>query len=147
MNQGMLLELNRRIRTRRERVFEAWTKPDQLKQWFAVSEGHTTPIAEVDLKVGGKYRLGMKAPGNNPILIAGGVYQEIVYPERLVFTWRWESGDPNETETLVTVEFHEQDDMTNVMLKHELFTDIPQRDSHGEGWAGCLDNLVRLMNS
>ena len=146
LNSTTVLEMRRPIRASREKVFNSWTDPAQLKQWFAVSEGFTTPIAEVDLKVGGKYRLGMKAPGDNPLMIVGGVYQEIIYPERLVFTWRWESADPMEPETLVTVEFHEQDDITNVLLKHELFADIAQRDNHGEGWTGCLDHLERLFN-
>jgi uncharacterized protein YndB with AHSA1/START domain len=99
----------------------------------------------VDLKVGGRYRLGMKAPGDNPLLIVGGVYQEILPPEKLVFTWQWESADPNEPETLVTVEFHEGAGATEIVLTHELFTDAAQRDKHREGWAGCLDHLERLL--
>lgn len=145
MNPDRLLEMSRRIRTKPERAFEAWTNPAQLKQWFAVSEGFTTPIAEVDLQVGGKYRLGMKAAGDNPLLVVGGFYKEIVYPQRLVFTWRWESGDPNEPETLVTVEFKEQDGFTDVMLKHEFFDDVAQRDKHGEGWVGCFNKLEYLF--
>jgi len=86
MNPATVLEMNRAIRASREKVFNAWTNPSQLKEWFAVSEDFTTPIAGVDLKVGGRCRLGMKAPGDNPLLIVGGVYREIVSPERLVFT-------------------------------------------------------------
>jgi len=141
----LVLEMRRRIRTTDEKVFEAWTNPAQLKQWFAVSEGFTTPIAEVDLKVGGRYRLGMKAPGDNPLLIVGGVYREILRPKRLAFTWRWESVDPDEPETLVTVEFHELDGITEVQLRHELFENLAQRDKHGEGWTGCFDQLERLF--
>lgn len=141
-----VLEMNRAVRASREKVFDAWTKPAQLKEWFAVSEGFTTPIAEINLQVGGTYRLGMKAPGDNPILIVGGVYQEIVRPEKLVFTWRWESGDPNEPETLVTVEFLEHNGFTDVLLRHELFAEATQRDKHAEGWLGCLDGLERLIN-
>jgi uncharacterized protein YndB with AHSA1/START domain len=146
VNPVTVLEMNRTIRTSREKVFEAWTNPAQLQKWFAVSEGFTTPIAEVDLKVGGRYRLGMKAPGDNPLLVVSGVYQEIVPHERLMFTWRWESGERDEPETLVTVEFQEHEGVTNVMLKHELFSDVAQRDKHGEGWAGCFDGLERLIN-
>ena len=145
LNPNIVLELHRTIRTSREKAFAAWTVPGQLRQWFAVADGYTTPLAEVDLKVGGRYRLGMKPPGDNPLLIVGGVYKEIMPPERLVFTWQWESADPNEPETLVTVEFHEGAGDTEVVLKHELFTDITQRDKHGEGWAGCLDHLERLF--
>jgi uncharacterized protein YndB with AHSA1/START domain len=146
LSPAAVLEMNRPIRTSREKVFAAWTDPAQLKKWFAVSEGFTTPIAEVDLRLGGRYRLGMKAPGDHPLLIVGGVYREIVPPERLVFTWQWESADPDEPETLVTVEFHEHEGLTDVRLKHELFTDVTQRDKHGEGWAGCLDHLERLFD-
>jgi uncharacterized protein YndB with AHSA1/START domain len=145
LNPGIVLEMRRTIRTSREKAFKAWTDPGQLKQWFAVAEGFTTPIAEVDLKVGGRYRLGMKAPGDNPLLIVGGVYQEILPPEKLVFTWQWESANPNEPETLVTVEFYESEGVTEIVLKHELFKDVMQRNKHGEGWAGCLDQLQRLL--
>lgn len=146
-NPNTVLEMRRQIRASREKAFEAWTNPSQLKQWFAVSEGFTTPLAEIELRVGGRYRLGMKAGGDNPLLVVGGIYQEIVRPKKLVFTWRWENGDPNEPETLVTVEFVENNGLTDVMLKHELFTDIAQRDKHGEGWQGCLNKLEQLINS
>jgi len=145
LNPAITLEMRRVIHTTREKAFQAWTNPDQLKKWFAVADGFTTPIAEVDLQVGGRYRLGMKAPGDNPILIVGGVYQEILSPEKLVFTWRWETMDPNEPETLVTVEFSEQGSITVIVLKHELFTDIAQRDKHGEGWMGCFAHLEQLF--
>jgi uncharacterized protein YndB with AHSA1/START domain len=145
LNPDIVLETRRTIRTSREKAFHAWTDPSQLRKWFAVAEGFTTPLAEVDLKVGGRYRLGMKAPGDNPLLIVGGVYQEILPPEKLVFTWQWESANPNEPETLVTVEFYEREGVTEIVLKHELFKDVMQRNKHGEGWAGCLDHLERLL--
>ena len=144
-NPAAVLEINRTIRTTRDKAFQAWTDPKQLKKWFAVADGFTTPIAEVDLRVGGRYRLGMKAPGDNPILIVGGVYQAISAPERLIFTWCWESTDADEPETLVTVEFFEKDGLTEIKLRHELFADISQRDKHGDGWAGCFYHLERLF--
>jgi len=145
LTPSSILETSRPIHASREKVFDAWTNPAQLRKWFAVADGFTTPIAEVDLKVGGRYRLGMKAPGDNPLLVVGGVYQEIVHLERLIFTWRWESTGHDEPETLVTVEFVEHDGVTEVRLRHELFADASQRDKHGEGWAGCLDHLERMF--
>jgi uncharacterized protein YndB with AHSA1/START domain len=147
LEPATVLKMKRTIRTTREKAFQAWTDPSQLKKWFAVSEGFTTPIAEVDLRVGGRYRLGMKAPGDNPVLIVGGVYKEIKPHKKLVFTWRWETPDPNEPKTLVTVEFFEQDEVTEVKLTHELFMDVASRDKHGEGWAGCFDHLERLFEN
>lgn len=84
-----MLNIRRLYHASRERVFRAWTDPNQLKKWFAVAEGFTTPIADVDLRVGGRYRLGMKPPGEDGVLIVSGVYQQILPPEKLVFTWRW----------------------------------------------------------
>ena len=142
-----VLQMRRSIPASRERVFRAWTDPAQLKKWFAVADGFTTPIADIDLQVGGRYRLGMQPPGNDFPLIVGGVYREIIPPEKLVFTWRWESPDENEPETLVTVEFIERGDVTEVVLQHELFASEALRDKHAEGWAGCLEHLERLFNT
>lgn len=140
------LQLRRLIPASRERVFQAWTDPTQLKKWFSVAEGFTTPIADVDLRVGGRYRLGMQPPGDSPVLIVGGVYQQILFPEKLVFTWRWESLDENEPETLVTLEFVEHGSVTEVLLQHELFTSEALRVRHAEGWAGCMDHLEQVFN-
>ena len=146
-DSATMLKIRRIYHASRERVFRAWTDPEQLEKWFAVAEGYTTPIADVDLRVGGSYRLGMQPPGDDGVLIVGGIYQQILPPEKLVFTWRWESPNENEPETLVTVEFHEQDNGTEIILKHELFADVHERDKHGEGWVGCMNHLERLLDS
>ncbi len=52
----------RTIDAPRERVFQAWTDPTHLLRWWAAEPGWATPIAEVDLRVGGRYRLGMQNP-------------------------------------------------------------------------------------
>lgn len=129
----------------REKVFRAWTEPEELKKWWAAGPGFTTTIAEVDLRVGGKYRLGMKPPDQEVVHIVGGVYREVQRPSRLVYTWRWEDGDGSET--LVTVEFHDKGSSTDVILTHEGFASQESRDQHAHGWAGCLDSLERLMVS
>ena len=141
-----MLQFNRIYRASRGKVFRSWTEPELLKKWFAVSEGFTTPIAEVDLQVGGKYRLGMQPPGDDGVLIVGGMYQQILLLEKLVFTWRWESPNADEPQTLVTLEFYEHEYGTEVVLRHELFTDTAQRDNHGEGWVGCFKKLEQLLN-
>jgi uncharacterized protein YndB with AHSA1/START domain len=142
-----VLQMRRTIPASCERVFRAWTDPQQLKRWFAVENGFTTPIADVDLQVGGRYRLGMKPPGDDPVLVVGGVYREVLPNEKLVFTWRWETPNEDEPETLVTVQFLDKGKATEIVLQHELFEDAEARDKHGEGWMGCLDQLERLLNS
>ena len=68
----------------RELVFEAWTDPRHLARWWG-PKGFTNPVCEVDLKVGGAWRIVMRAR-DGVEYPCGGVYREIVPPERLVFT-------------------------------------------------------------
>lgn len=99
-----VLVLSRTFAAPRERVFRAWTDPAILKKWWAAGPGFTPTVAEVDLRVGGRYRLGMRAPDQGADYIVAGTYREVQRPARLVYTWAWEgTAGP---ETLVTVEFH-----------------------------------------
>ncbi len=139
------LQLKRTFAAKRERVFRAWTEPADLRQWFAPSDEYSMPIAEVDLRVGGKYRFGMKPPKTDVPYVAFGTYREVRFPEKLVFTWSWENPDANVGETLVTVEFRDLGDSTEVTLTHELFPDEKSRDDHNKGWNGCLDRLAKLL--
>jgi uncharacterized protein YndB with AHSA1/START domain len=65
-------------------VFKAWTDPKHLKLWWG-PKGFTNPVCETDPRVGGAWRVVMRAP-NGEEYPCGGVYREIVEPERLVFT-------------------------------------------------------------
>src|SRR5690349_14866129 len=87
------------------RVFRAWTVPAELRRWFGAAQGYTTPIAEVDLRVGGRFRIGMQAPNSSEVSVATGVYEEIVPITRLVKTWRWEHDAPETPPTRLILEF------------------------------------------
>lgn len=137
------LVITRTYAAPREKVFRAWTEPEELKKWWAAGTGFITTIAEVDLRVGGRYRLGMKPPDKDVVHVVGGVYREVQRPSRLVYTWTWEDGDG--TETLVTVDFHDKGSSTEVILTHKDFASQESRDQHAHGWAGCLDSLDRLV--
>ena len=70
-----------------EWVFEAWTQPAVMANWFAPSDDFTTPIAEVDLRVGGRYRVGMQPKGSTDVFLHSGQYCRIEEPTLLGFTW------------------------------------------------------------
>ena len=100
-----------------ERVYSAWTDPEQLKRWLRPTDEIEAVLAEVDLRIGGVYRLGYQVPGVAGEHVVAGTYREIVANEKLVFTWQWESHpDFQGEETLVTVEFDEVDGQTEVTL-------------------------------
>lgn len=131
-----------------EKVFDAWTNPKALTKWFGPSDEFTVPLAEVDLRVGGVYRIQMKSP-DGELHTAVGTYKEIIPSQKLVFTWAWEAGsscgDSGAGETLVTVRFQAQGTSTEMTLLHELFSDGETRDKHQQGWNGCLSRLGKIM--
>jgi len=137
------LRLKRTFAAQREKVFRAWTEPEALKKWFAPTDNHSTPFAEVDLRVGGRYRIDIKDPAGK-LFRLGGTFREVRPPEKLVYTWAWE-GDADIGETLVTVEFRDLGKSTEVALTHELFPDEKALKNHEWGWSGGLDRLSRIL--
>lgn len=135
------LQLRRTFQAPRERVFRAWTSPEELKRWHAPAP-MTTPVAEVDLRVGGKYRIHMRAP-DGAEHHAVGVYRVVDPPKKLVFTWTWEGGDM--ADTLVTVEFLDRGPATELVLTHELFPSDEARASHEHGWNAVLEKLGQML--
>ncbi len=140
------LEVRRTIAAPRATVFQAWTDPDMLTKWWRVDAGWSTPIVEVDLRIGGRYRLGMLESGKDAPYVVGGEYREVTPPEKLVFTWIWEGPESTE-ETLVTVEFLDQGNATEVVITHQNFADQHMRDEHQKGWGGCLAQLASLVEN
>ena len=78
------LVLDRLLDAPRDKVFRCWTDPELIKQWFA-PKPHTTPIAKLDLRVGGANMIVMKSPEGQE-MPNRGTYLEIVPNEKLVFT-------------------------------------------------------------
>lgn len=117
-------------------VFQAWTDPYLLSCWFAPADGIPTK-AEVDLRVGGRYRIEM---GRRT---AAGEYLEITPPTRLVFTWVWLGED--EHETVVTAEFTPLGKETLLSLTHDRLPEEVDCMGFEAGWEANLARLVRLL--
>ena len=135
------LEIRRMFDATPQEVFEAWTLPQLMQQWLAPGP-MTTPRAEVDLRPGGRFRIGMRDPGGTEV-VATGVYREIIPGERLVFTWSWEGGDGEET--LVTISLASREGGTELVLVHERFATRESRARHLDGWNSCFDKLARVL--
>lgn len=88
----------------RRLVFDAFTKPELIKRWLGVRAGWTMPVCEVDLRVGGTYRYVWRGPKGNDMGM-GGVFREIVAPERIVATEKfddsWYAGEAVDTTVFV----------------------------------------------
>jgi uncharacterized protein YndB with AHSA1/START domain len=96
-------------------------------------QGVTCPTAEVDLRVGGAFRLANRFPDGSVLWIAG-VFEVIERPDRLVYTWELER---------VTVSFVRCAEATEVIVTHERIADAAALKGHEQGWEGCLDGLAQ----
>ena len=137
------LRVSQVIRADREKLFRAWTDPAELVHWWRMEEdGWSFAGATIDLRVGGRYRLGMTNP-EGKTHVAVGEYREIDPPQRLAFTWDWDDPVSALGETLVTVEFNDAGaGATEVVLTHERFADSNRVSRHEQGWM----QLLRLLN-
>jgi uncharacterized protein YndB with AHSA1/START domain len=90
----------------RELVFDAFTKPELVKRWLLGPPGISMPVCDIDLRVGGRFRYVWRLPNGNDMGM-GGVFREIVRPERLVHTELFDE-DWTGGETLTTTTFAEK---------------------------------------
>jgi glutathione S-transferase len=139
------LTLTRTIRAPRQRVFDAFVKPELVRQWFG-PRGYAIVDATIDPRVGGRYKVTMKQRASDPVTVSGE-YREIKAPERLTFTWKWDTQPmASLPETLVTVSFEERKGKdgveTEVTLLHTGFPAAEARDGHQVGWGQCVNRLA-----
>ena len=136
------LALVRKLDAAPAKVWRALTAPEMLKRWMAPDAAFKIPVAEIDLRVGGRYRIVMVSPDGEEHDVRG-VYREIVPNKKLVHTWAWKSTP--ERESLVTMELRAAGSGTELTLTHEHFADEQARDKHQHGWTGCLAGLERFL--
>lgn len=135
------LTLTRIIRAPREKVFAAWTTPEQLVKWWGPGP-ITCPEAQIDLRTGGAYKIANKEQDGSITWISG-TYTEVDPPNKVRYEWNVSivEGPP----TLVSVWFHPHPEGTELVIMHERFTDNDVRDMHLQGWGGCVDKLEALF--
>jgi uncharacterized protein YndB with AHSA1/START domain len=124
----------------RDLVFEVWTNPDHLARWWG-PKGFTTASCTMRLEEGGRWRTCVT--DGEVEYWAGGVYHEIVPPERLVFSFSWEEPKgTREHDTLVTVTFSDRDGKTEMTFHQAIFRTVAERDGHVGGWQECFADLA-----
>ena len=125
-----------------ERVYAAWTREEIIKSWFCPGEGMTIPVAELDTREGGDYRIVMQNQ-DGETYSPSGTYEKLVENRQLIFSWKWADSD---LVTRVTIDLKPLgDDETELTLTHEGFPEAETRDRHNEGWDGCLSRLARIF--
>lgn len=133
----------------RNLVFEAYTKPELVKRWLGVHGGWSWSVCEIDLRVGGAYRFVWRGPGGEEMGM-GGVYREVVVPERIVateaFDQSWYPGEAVSTFVLV-----QQGDRTTLTLtvryQSREARDAVLKSPMEQGVAAGFDKLEELLAS
>jgi uncharacterized protein YndB with AHSA1/START domain len=137
------LRLERTFDAPAQDVFDAWTNPEVLRRWWVANPTWRTPVADVDLRVGGSYRLSMEDPDAGTVHTVRGEYREVCPPERLVYSWCWEEDEGRTGHvSTVTVDFLAEGERTMVVLEHSGLESPESRERHGHGWQGCLEVLA-----
>jgi len=132
----------------RRLVFDAWTKPELLRRWLGVRAGWTMVVCEVDLKVGGAYRYVWRGPAGD--MGMGGVFREVVRPERIVstevFDDPWYAGEA--LDTLVMVESGGKTTVTTtVRYVSQQVRDAVLASGMSRGVAESYDVLAEVLSS
>ena len=125
-------------------VFKAWTDPDHAMNWWGPRH-HPAVHIEMDVRPGGAWRHCLRSTETGKDLWHGGVFREVVAPERLVFTFAWEEEGERGLETVVTVTFVERDGKTRMTFHQTPFQSGGERDGHQGGWASTFDRLVEHL--
>ena len=141
------IALTRVLDAPRRLVFEAYTRPELLQRWLGVHAGWSWAVCEIDLRVGGAYRYVWRGPDGAEMGM-GGVYREVVPPERIVATEKfdqsWYPGEAVSTVTLV-----ERDGRTTLTLtvryESREARDAVLASPMEQGVAAGFDKLAALL--
>lgn len=137
-SESSALEIRRVLLAPPAAVFRAWTDPEYLRRWMSPAGSAN---AEVDLRVGGRFRIVMVGDGRE--IEHTGEYLEVVPPDRLVFTWRSPYTGPEPS--VVTVVLRSSDVGTELLLLHQRLPD-GAATSHRQGWGQMLDRLTGVLD-
>jgi uncharacterized protein YndB with AHSA1/START domain len=135
------LALKRRLKAPPEKVYEAWTVPEKMIQWWGAANA-ASRTAEADVRVGGRFHVGFRGDDGGQHDVSG-IYREVVPGRKLVFSWAWRTTP--ERESQVTIDLKSDGAGTIVTLTHEQFFDDKARDDHRQGWSRALDNLEKVF--
>src|SRR5207253_6190210 len=131
----------------RRLLFDAMTKPELVKRWLLGPDGWSMPVCDIDLRVGGAYRYVWRRDNSGTEMSMGGVFHEIVAPERLVATEKfddpWYPGEAVDTTVMV-----EQDGKTTLTLtvryESQEIRDAVLNSDMKRGVADSYDRLAEL---
>ena len=138
------LRVERLLDAPADQIFEAWTNPDHMAQWYHFNDEWKIVRVESDARVGGRYRVSWQAP-DGKLWHELGEYRVIDPPRKLVMTCSFDFPDFQENETLLSVELTQRGEQTLLVIVQEGYRHQENRDNHQQGWPGFLDQLAGYL--
>jgi uncharacterized protein YndB with AHSA1/START domain len=144
-DEGVSLRIERTFDASPEEVFDAWTSVEMLRRWWHAERSWETPLAEVDLRVGGAIRIVMRDPADGREYGGRGLYTELDRPRRLAFTWTWDR-EAEAGQQSIEVDFSPVEGGTKVVMRNR---PLPRDERAGylTGWENSFDNLAAALAS
>ena len=142
-NEALGLHLRHVVSATRERVYTALTNPDMLTRWWG-PRGFSIPSAEIDLRLGGRYRITMQPPAGSAFHLSG-IFRRIEPPSHLAHTFVWEEPDSDDRATVVTLSLRELGKSTELVMDQGPFATPARHALHQQGWSESLEKLELLM--
>lgn len=143
-SDGLRLQITRVLDAAPPTVWRVLTEPDQLARWWGPA-GFTSPSIDLDLRVGGRYRIEMKPPEGDAFFLQGE-FRQVAPPSQLAFTFRWEEPDPDDQETVVTLSLTDLGGRTELALDQGPFATEARLALHGGGWSDSFDKLTEIFS-
>jgi uncharacterized protein YndB with AHSA1/START domain len=147
-SMGPKVEMVRMIKASKQRVFDAWTRPEIVRRWF-IAGTVTLANASMDVRKDGAWQMesngrcqpdGTAGEGSN---VVSGRYLRVEPHDLLSFTWN--NGHFPEEESVVTIRLKDVDGGTEMTLIHERFLTDASREDHARGWESVIGNLERFF--
>lgn len=136
-----MIEIERSVNARVQSLWAIWTEPQFVSRWFGSDPDGIVLSAELDLKVGGCYKISFQ-DSDGTSHTAFGKYLEIAPCSKLHCTWEWESEPGHVTE--LNVQFVPQGEKTRLVLRHDK---LNPNSLHGyeAGWNSTLNKIMRIV--
>lgn len=140
-----VLTISRAFDAPRAAVWDAWADAARMRCWMG-PHGFTATHREGSPRPGDAWRLCLVRDATGEALWQGGVYLDVVPPERMAFSFAWDDaqGRPGR-QTLVTVTLSEKRGRTTLHFRQEVFETVEDCAAHREGWNSSFDRLAEYI--
>jgi uncharacterized protein YndB with AHSA1/START domain len=142
-----VLSIERTFEAPRELVWKVWSDPSHFVHWMGPRD-YPMVQQEGEFRPGGRWRGCLRSIKTGEDMWQSGVYQEIVEPERIVFTFAWDRPDGSRSpETVITVTFAEHRGKTVMTFTQTGFDSVDQLEGHRGGWNSSFDRLADYLKA